>query len=237
MKKLILLASIFPIHLFASSYPHSSENLYSDSNDEADIYASTSEEDLMGYDSIVKDLIQTNTQNRAKLRKQIEPRTPDSIDNSVIHAGVAFANMFETIDYNNEHYFLNQGGVQISLGIDLFSEHISAEGTMASFGEYNYDGVQISAKEFSLNFIAKEKLSNQLQLRGGMGITGRYLSVISKGNQSDYSTPSSIFLIGGDYYVSNSLSLGTELAMKNAITGETIDTRSYSMLIRLDTHF
>ena len=197
---------------------------------------SPTDAEIQNYDSIIKDLskVQSPAKSRAKIRRA---STSESFENTTIHAGVAYANMFQTLDLPNRKIYVGQSGVQVSLGIDLFSEHISSEGTLMSFGDQNYEGSTVSVKEFDLMFYGKGILTQGIRGKIGGGIAGRYLTLTKNGVPTQYSTPNSILSLGADYYFADALSLGGEISMRNAMTGETIDERSYTMLLRLDTHF
>ncbi len=199
-----------------------------------DDYSSTSD-DMQNYDSILKDLAKAPTQ--AKSRVRLSRSNAESFENTTIHAGVAYANMFQTLDLSDKKIYVGLSGVQVSLGIDLFSEHLSSEGTLMTFGDHNYDGSSISVKEFDLMFYGKGILSPSIKGKIGGGIASRYLTLTKNGVATQYSTPNSVLSVGADYILADALSLGGEIAMRNAMTGETIDERSYTMLIRLDTHF
>ncbi len=194
------------------------------------------DEETQNYDAIVKDLSKPSL--RAKSRAAVARSSGgDSFENTTIHAGVAYANMLETLDLPNKKIYVGQAGVQVSLGIDLFSEHLSSEGTLISYGEQNYDGSVVSVKEFDLMFYGKGQLTQNIKGRIGGGIAGRYLTLSKNNIATQYSTPSSVLSVGADYFIAEAFSLGGEIAMRNAMTGETIDERSYTMLVRLDTHF
>ena len=201
--------------------------------DESD--ATSSDEEIQNYDAIVKDLSKAPVQ--AKSRAKIASSNSESFENTTIHAGVAYANMIETLDTPKEKIYVGQAGVQVSLGIDLFSEHLSSEGTLLTFGDQSYGRSTIAVREFDLMFYGKGMLAPNIRGKIGGGIAGRYLTLTQNGVNLQYSTPSSVLSLGADYYFANVFSLGGELAMRNAMTGETIDERSYTMLIRLDTHF
>lgn len=206
---------------------------WADVDDEND-YASPDTE-TQNYDEIVKDLSRVPVQ--AKSRAKIAASTTSSFENTTIHAGVAYANMFETVDTPTGKIYVGQPGIQVSLGIDLFSEHLSSEGTLLTFGDQTYDGTSVSVKEFDLMFYGKGILAPNIKGKIGGGIAGRYLTLTKNGSPVQYSTPSSILSFGADYYFAEALSLGGEIAMRNAMVGETVDQRSYTMLVRLDTHF
>jgi hypothetical protein len=193
------------------------------------------DDDLQSYESIVKDLQRPlQAKSRAAVRIQ---SNDDSFSNTTIHAGVGYATMFETIDADSGRIYANQSGVQVAVGIDLFSEHLSAEGSLSSFGEQDYTHALVAIKEFDLMFYGKQKFAPNLTGKIGGGIAGRYLTLTERGIPVQYSTPSSVITTGMDLFLADAFSIGGEIAMRNAMIGETIDQRSYTMLVRLDTHF
>ncbi len=227
-KKIVLFSAVTALSL---CFAHTT---WADVDDDNDY--SSADGETQNYDEIVKDLSRAPVQ--AKSRAKLGGSSGGaSFENTMIHAGVAYANMFETVDAPNGKIYIGQPGIQVSLGIDLFSEHLSSEGTLLTFGDQTYDGTTVSVKEFDLMFYGKGTLAPQIKGKIGGGIAGRYLTLTKNGIPTQYSSPSSILSVGADYYFVEAFSLGGEIAMRNAMVGETVDQRSYTMLIRLDSHF
>ncbi len=237
-KKNVLVAAL---SLLTILFALESRSQVGDSDSESETRESYSnytgnDEDLQNYESIVKDLQKAPVQAKSRASVKL-PSAEDSFSNTTIHAGVGYATMFETIDSNTGRIYANQSGVQVSLGIDLFSEHLSAEGSLSSFGEQDYTHAQVTVREFDLMFYGKGKIAPNVTGKIGGGIAGRYLTLTERGIPVQYSTPSSVLTAGADVYLASAFSLGGEIAMRNAMIGESLDVRSYTMLVRLDTHF
>jgi hypothetical protein len=203
--------------------------------------ASYEEEDVVGYDTILKDLNREaarpiETQSRAKIQRP----SRDPFENVWIHGGIGLSTMIETINFDDgQSAYANLKGIQASLGIDLFSENWFAEGSARSLDQ---DGVtnstQIQLKEFDIKIMYKDRFSRHLGFRVGAGLTGRYLRVHRPMMEPvEYTTPSSIGSMGLDLYFSDRFSLGTEISARSALIAETVDRMAFDATFRIDTHF
>jgi hypothetical protein len=203
--------------------------------------AGEDEDHFVSYDSIIRSLQnQTDgygSSSRAKARANV-PYT-DPFDTIMIHAGVGYSGLVETVALpDGDRLFLNQKGFQASLGIDLFSEHWMAEGTARSFGESEENAsARAQLKEFELKVLYKKRFSGQMGLHAGGGLSGRYLTIYRADGALEYTTPSSLAVVGLDLFMNENLSLGLDLAGRQAMIGETVDRSSFDATVRLDTHF
>lgn len=130
-------------------------------------------------------------------------------------------------------------GIQVSLGIDLFSHNWKAEGTLRNYDDQRIDSCNVSLKEFDLKLIYQDSLTNSLHLFGGGGIAARYLDIQDElyGLKYEYSTPSSIFFLGGSTRITRMMNLGVEFSRRAAMISDTADREAFDMTIRLDAHF
>lgn len=197
---------------------------------------------MMGYDAIVKELSETRpagAPGTSRSRYQRPSVGEDPFDSIWMHGGIGFATSIQTLGLpNGDKAYLNQRGMQASLGIDLFSESWMAEGTVRSFGESEDAAAQVALKEFELKVLYKSRLSQQLGFRAGGGLNARYMTVKdSSGLVGDYTTPSSVATLGLDLYLSRAFSFGLDVSARNTMIAETIDQNSFDATIRADTHF
>lgn len=201
----------------------------------------SAEENYVSYEKIVEDL-----QSRTKKQpaSQISARYTagrDPFENVWIHAGVGFAQTTQNIDLpNGSTVHLAGRGVQATLGIDILGPNLSAEGSVRNFGESESSPMGISTKtslkEFDLKVLAKTR-EGRFGLKGGGGLSARYMTVRSGLETFDITTPASVLQIGGDFYLSQTVSIGLDLAVRTAMITETFDRTSYDGTLRLDTHF
>ena len=220
MKIIILIALIFSINLQA-------------------------DENYMGYDDIVKELSRNSTK-----QTEVQPNNLDPLEMVRIHTGVGFSSSQLTVEEFNDNDISGfHQGIELNFGIDLFSPVWIAEGTVRSFGSKDFENNKLSLKEFDLKFVHLTTINYFVNFKFGMGIAARYLTVESQSNEEivtlnasapqkiEYSTPSSLFTMGLQTFLTNSVSLGIDIAYRSAMIDETIDKRSIDANLRIDTHF
>ena len=196
------------------------------------------EEDVVGYDTIVRDLGREIAPAPVVTRARA-PRSRDPFESIWIHGGIGVATVMQDLDFGDgQHIYLGQRGVQAALGIDLFSPNWMAEGTVRNFNEQADARASILLKEFELKILFKDKFSRQLGYHLGGGLAARYMTIrhVNYGTL-EYTTPSSVASLGMDLFLSDRISLGAEMSARNTLISETIDRVSYDATLRLDTHF
>jgi hypothetical protein len=171
-----------------------------------------------------------------------EVTTEDPFDNVKIHAGVGFVNSIFTVNHiNGDKTYGAQRGIQVSLGIDLFSKFWQAEGTFRNFGETKYENASISTKEFDLKLLYQSRFSPSWAFRMGGGLAARYMNIDYFGQEGAYSkqyqTPASLIQGGLLTYLTNNLSIGADASLRNALIDETPDRTAFDFTLRLDGHF
>ena len=196
------------------------------------------EEDVVGYDTIIRDLGREIAPAPVATRAR-SPRTRDPFESIWIHGGIGVATLMQDLDFGDgQNIYLGQRGVQAALGIDLFSPNWMAEGTVRNFNEHADARASILLKEFELKILFKDKFSRQLGYHLGGGLAARYMTIrhVTYGTL-EYTTPSSVASLGMDLFLSDRISLGAEMSARNTLISETIDRVSYDATLRLDTHF
>jgi hypothetical protein len=191
--------------------------------------------DMMDYDSIVKEL-SSSTPGGSNRSHVVAPR-PDPLANVLFHGGVGLATTMSQVERQGQRIHMDQRGFQAALGIDLFSDYWLAEGTVRSFGDRDYTNTTISLKEFDLKVYYRDRLTANVGLRIGGGLSARYLSVSSSMGEFSYSTPASVAALGLEYFLGRTVSIGAELSARNSLIEETIDRSAVDATLRVDTHF
>jgi hypothetical protein len=205
------------------------------------INEASEEEDYVSYEKIVDDL-----QSRTKKQPASQSSTRyssgrDPFENVWIHAGVGIAQTTQNIDLpNGATVYMAGRGVQATLGIDILGPNLSAEGSVRNFGESEDSPMGVATKtalkEFDLKVLVKTR-EGRFGFKGGGGLSARYMTVRSGLETFDITTPASVLQVGGDFYLSQTVSLGVDLAVRTAMITETFDRTSYDGTLRLDTHF
>jgi hypothetical protein len=201
--------------------------------------------DYVGFDSIVDDLQKQGAKQPANASKTTAKKswfsgsTPgsDPFENVWIHAGVGFAQTTENLSLpNGVGAYMSGRGVQAAVGIDILGPNLSAEGAVRTFGETEDSTTKINLKEFDLKVLFRARRSS-LGFRAGAGLSARYMTVRSGPEVFDITTPASVIALGGDIYFTPQMSIGLDIATRNAMISETFDKTTYDGTIRLDTHF
>lgn len=201
--------------------------------------------DYIGYDSIVDDLQKQSAKQPSSAPKTTAKKSwfsssapgADPFENVWIHAGVGFAQTTENLSLpNGVDAYLSGRGVQAAVGIDILGPNLTAEGAVRTFGETDDSTTKINLKEFDLKVLFRMRRSS-IGFRAGAGVSARYMTVRSGPETYDITTPASVVTVGGDIYFTPSVSVGLDLATRNAMISETFDKTSYDGTIRLDTHF
>lgn len=204
-----------------------------------------SSEEEISYDAIVSEL--------SRSTDVLPTVDSDPFNNVQIHLGVGIANSLFSVQHKNgQTTHASQRGVQIGIGIDLFSPQWVAEGTLTNYGQREYDQSRIALNEFGLRGAYVTPLDQSLSLRLGAGLTARYLNMsyldISTHDEKNgrslarreeaYITPTTLVFVGLDTYLSRRLSIGAEVAARSSLTSdETPDHSALDLTLNLSGHF
>jgi hypothetical protein len=191
--------------------------------------------DMMDYDAIVKEL--SGPAQAGSSRGRIAAPVSDPLANVLFHGGVGLTTTMARIELEGQRIQMDQRGFQAALGIDLFSDHWLAEGTVRSFGGRDYSSTSVSLKEFDLKVYYHDRLTANVGFRVGGGLSARYLSAFSPMTEFSYSTPASVAALGLEYFLARSVSIGAELSARNSLIEETVDRSAVDATLRVDTHF
>lgn len=193
------------------------------------------EESFQSFDSIVDQLTSTRTGAPRDLSR-------DLFADILFHSGVGMTTSHLTLrDPAGGEQTGFMKGVEINLGIDLFSKNWLAEGSFRSFGAEEFSNGQVDLNEFDLKLVYHNHLAPYIRFRTGGGLAARYLQYIDNttapGTQTDYTTPSSLFFAGIQAELSRMMSVGLELSYRTTMIDETIDHNAFDASVRVDAHF
>lgn len=198
------------------------------------------EADYVPYERIVEDLQSQSkraTRETSRLHSRLSSPGFDPFANIWIHAGVGVAQTTANIDLpSGTPLHMSARGIQAAIGIDILGPSLTAEGTVRNFGESEDAASKIQLKEFDLKILAKHR-HGRFGLKAGGGLSARYMTVKTLSDVYDVTTPASVLQLGGDLYLTPSVSIGLDLSARSAMVAETFDRNSYDGTIRLDTHF
>jgi hypothetical protein len=182
------------------------------------------------YDSIVGDL-----SNRTSFKRNDKLIDLDSMK---LHVGFGFnntlINLRQTGDGPDK---ITLQGLQLSLGIDLFSPNFVTEVGLVNYNSNTKNEYKYGLREFDLKTYYRHHLNRIIALRGGIGLGIRYLDINSPSESTDHTIPVSQILAGGEAKLGKTLSFVTELSYKNAMTGGTPEKSAIDLTFRVDGHF
>jgi hypothetical protein len=193
-------------------------------------WADESEYDEVSYDSLVSELTQINT---SRSERQVSP-----FEDVRIHTGVSLVTAMTNVVLRDEKLTSINSGMQLSLGIDLFSKYWIAEGSLRSFDDYNSGKQTITLKEFDMKFLHSVPVSSY-NIYGGLGLSARYLYLHNNETnaQNDYSTPASIVFLGFNKELGKSVSVGAECSRRATLISDTPDKTAYDLSLRMNAYF
>ncbi len=190
------------------------------------------------YEAIIKDL--KTSANETPLTV---PTKDYDWEDVAIHAGAAVAGSWVAV--NGPDQAGGSGllkGIEVNFGINLFSKSVIAEGAYLNFAEENLNPqLKTDLKEFELRLVYCTRLQDDVHLRLGAGLAARYLTVDSYANShwstTQYTSPSSVFLLGVERKISKILTFGPEISYRAAIGSDTFDRSSVDGSLRLNATF
>lgn len=194
-------------------------------------WAQSSDEDYVGYDTIVDDLTASTRTPQVK--------SGDPFDLISIHGGFGLVTSHLSLDLaDGKSYSGFQKGFEASLGIDLFSPKWMAEGALRSFSSSQVEkGIYASLSEFNLRLMYRNPVGRLVRIRLGLGVAARYLELKTADQRQEFSTPASILSVGLEAALSRNLSVGAELAYRSALITETADKGAADATLSLGAHF
>ncbi len=183
----------------------------------------------VSYDDLLTEL----SSKKAAFKKQ----TPSPLDTVKIHAGLGYVNSFSNFRVNNENMSRYQNGMQLSLGIDLFSPDWFSEGVFRNYGVTTDGSEDISLKEFDLRLGFKNPIRSIWSYSLATGLANRFLKITdsSRGISTDDTTPS--MMMSGGFYANptKNISFGIELNARTPFVSSTADKNSYDFALRITT--
>lgn len=181
------------------------------------------------YDDLLSELKSKTT--------KIQTKNSSSFDDITIHAGIGYINSFTQLSYEGSQFIRYQNGIQLAMGVDLFSPFWYAEGVFRNFGVTEYQQEELSLREFDLKMGFKNQLRGPLYLNIGTGLANRYLNYHDQNKNIKFNSSSPNWIVTAGLYgqLFKMMSLGVELGAKNAVIPKTYDKGSFDFTIRLNT--
>ncbi|MGZ3768022.1 MAG: hypothetical protein ACXVCP_05255 [Bdellovibrio sp.] len=176
--------------------------------------------------------------NELKVKKNnIKKEETSSFDEIRLHAGIGYANCFTNIAAQNQNFNRHATGIQLSMGMDLFSPNWYSEGVFKNYGVTSNGNEEMTLREFDLKLGYTDKLESIWSYSLSSGLSNRFLRFTdpSRGINVDSTTPSLIVSTGFNAQIHKNLSIGAEVSAHSAIISRTADKNSFDFAFRLTT--
>lgn len=183
----------------------------------------------VSYDDLLNEL--------SAKKKNITNANVSSFDAVRLHAGIGYVNSFTNISAQKQNFNRHATGIQVSMGMDLFSPHWYAEGILKNYGLTNIGDEELSLRELDLKLGYTNKLESIWSYNLSSGLSNRFLrfSDPTKNIDVDSTTPSLIISTGFNGQVHKNVSLGVEVSAHTAVISRTIDKNSFDLAFRITT--
>lgn len=183
----------------------------------------------VSYDDLVNEL---NAKKRTLVKKD-----RSDLEDVRLHAGIGYANSFTNIATQKQNFNRHAAGIQLSVGMDLFSPNWYSEGVFRNYGQNSSGSEEFSLREIDLKIGYTGKLESIWSYTLSSGLSNRFLkfSDAATGISVDETTPSLVISTGFMGQIHKNLSLGAEVGARSAVVNRTADKNSFDFAFRLTT--
>lgn len=174
----------------------------------------------VGYDQLVNEI--------SRSHRRATPEKPDAFDQVKIHAGFGQINSFSTFNVNGKSATRYENGLQISMGVDLFSDKWLGEAAFRNFGMTTSGSETHYLKELDLKLAYHDALNGPWQYRLQGGLSHRYLEFkdSAKNFETKETTPGILAGAGLILQMNKVLSLGFDVTGRSSVLGQSTDRSS-----------
>ncbi|KYG64903.1 hypothetical protein AZI86_11940 [Bdellovibrio bacteriovorus] len=183
----------------------------------------------VSYDDLLNEL--------SAKKRAVTKTTKSDLDEVRLHAGIGYANSFTNIATQNQNFNRHAAGIQLSVGMDLFSPNWYSEGVFRNYGQNSSGSEEFSLREIDLKIGYTNKLESIWSYTLSSGLSNRFLK-FSDANTAinvDETTPSLVISTGFMGQIHRNLSIGAEVGARSALVNRTADKNSFDFAFRLTT--
>ncbi len=170
-------------------------------------------------------------------KSKITQEKSSPFDEIMIHAGIGFLNSYSEFKVNGENLNRFQSGMQLALGIDLFSNNWYSEGVFKNYGITTQNSEDITLREIDLKIGYKDMINNVWSYSFGPGIANRMLKISDTRRNIDINESSPSFLLTGGIqaHPNKNIAIGLEANARSAFVNNTADRSSYDLALTITT--
>lgn len=187
-----------------------------------------------GYEEVSYDDLLTEISAK---QKRVTLDKTSSLDDVRLHAGLGYVNSFSNLSANGKNYSRHANGIQLSLGMDLFSPEWYSEGIFRNYGTTTSGSEDLSIRDLEIKIGYTNKLEGVWNYSLSTGLSNRFLKFSDPTNNVnvDETTPSFVISAGFAAQVHKRLSLGAEMSAHTPMINKSVDKNSIDIAFRLTT--
>lgn len=171
----------------------------------------------------------------AARQKRFEPREKSAFDDVRIHAGLGMVNSFSNFRLLGKNAARYQNGMQLSIGVDLFSPNWFSEAAWRNFGLTTHGPEEHTLRELDLKLGYRDIMEGQWSYRIQGGLANRMLKLSdpTRGLSIDEVTPGFVGGLGASLEMNRSTSLNFDLSGRAPVVGDAVDQGGFDLTIDL----
>lgn len=152
--------------------------------------ANSADYEEVSYDDLLNEL---NAKKKTMIRTQ-----SNSLDATRIHAGIGYANTFSNISTQQQNFSRHTSGIQLSVGMDLFSTNWYSEGVFRNYGLTSSGSEELTLREVDLKIGYTNRLESIWNYSISSGLSNRFMRFVDPTRNIDVDdvTPSLIISTG-----------------------------------------
>lgn len=199
--------------------------------------STSSNTEEISFDELVKEL---NSKVNSQSRVNMNSESKDPFESLRIHLSLGFIQTVSLLQIEDRSTNRLEDGIQLGLGIDLFSPQWIAEGILKNYGRSTQNDSHLSLREFDLrlNYLQSTP-QNKMKFRLSNGLGARYLRYTDKLSGASQFQTTPVYLLGAGLVipVGNHFDLSVEVQGHLTLVHETIDRHGLSVITRFDNFF
>lgn len=183
----------------------------------------------LSYDDLINQL--------SARKKHLQTRSvADPFDEVKVHAGMGLVNSFSTFQLAGHNVSRYQNGLQLAIGVDLFSDRWAAEAAYRNFGITTVGPEEHRLRELDLKFAYRQRFPEGpwgYRLQGGLAQRQLRLTDPTLGYDIDDTTPGLLIGMGLGLQMSPMMSMGFDFTGRAPVIGRTADKGALDFCIEL----
>ncbi len=189
------------------------------------------------YEVFIRDL---NTKVNKQTKEKVNLLSGDLYDDLQIHFSLGYVQSVDSFSTVDKNFSRIDDGIQLGVGIDLFSKQWVAEGLLKNFGKSVENDIKISLREFDmrLSFLQQAPMY-KYKFRFSNGLGARYLKYQDLKNNTSQLQTTPIYLLGMGFIFPIESHFDFECDVQGFIplVSDTIDRQGLSVIFRLNNMF